>query len=152
MKERLTVYPDSDLMARIDEISKRRGMPKSPIVVAAIASFVSPDAADRREAAFTRRLDLITRQMERQERDLGIAVEALALFVQFWLTVTPQLHDASQPGIRGKGAERYRDFIATLGRRVSKGRSLLREISEEIRPDRQGGFAEVDQQESGHVG
>jgi hypothetical protein len=75
------------------------------------------------------RLDLLTRQVERLERDLSIAVEALALFIRFWLTVTPALPESAQTAAQAKGRERYESFLETLGRRLAKGRSLLREVS-----------------------
>jgi len=55
----------------------------SLIAEAAIASFLSPDAEERREAAIARRLDQLGRRMARLKRDVGIAVETLALFVRF---------------------------------------------------------------------
>ena len=50
---------------------------------AALASHLSPDGADRLEAALARRLDRITRHLERIERHVGISNEALAVFVRF---------------------------------------------------------------------
>jgi hypothetical protein len=55
------------------------------VAEAAIASFLSPDAAERQEAVITKRLDQLDRRMTRLERDLGISVETLAVFVRFWL-------------------------------------------------------------------
>jgi hypothetical protein len=71
----------------------------------------------------------LTRQVERLERDLTIAVEALALFIRFWLVVTPSLPESAQTAAQAKGRERYESFLETLGRRLSKGQSLLREVS-----------------------
>ena len=96
---------------------------------------LSPDSADMREAAFVRRLDRHTRQLERVERDLAIAIETMALFVQFWLAVTPPLPESAHAAAKAKGAERYRDFVETLGRRLQRGNSLVREISLEIWPE-----------------
>ena len=58
-----------------------------------------------------------------------IAVEALALFIRFWLIVTPSLPESAQAAAQAKGRERYDSFLETLGRRLSKGQSLLREVS-----------------------
>ena len=132
MKTRLNVYFPPDLLRRIEEFADRKRLSRSAIVEAAVASFLSPDGADQREAAFTRRLDRLSRQIERLERDVGISVEALALFVRFWLTVTPPLPSEAQAAAQAKGRERYQDFIETLGRRLAKGGGLLREISTEI--------------------
>ena len=103
--------------------------PKSLIAEAAIMSFLTPDDADRREAALTRRLDLLTRQGERLERDLWVAAETLALFIRFWLTVTTPLPEGAQAAAQAKGRERFDAFLQTVGRRLAKGKSVLRELS-----------------------
>ena len=102
MKERLSVYLDPPVMRSLIDYADRQGKSKSLIAEAAIASFLSPDAAERQEATFARRLDRLVRQMERLERDVGIAVESLALFVRFWLTATPALPEQAQCGRPGQ--------------------------------------------------
>ena len=105
---------------------------RSAIVEAAVASFLSPDGADRREAAFARRLDRLSRQVQRLERNVGIAIETLALFVRFWLTITPPLPTDAQAAAQLKGRQRYEGFVEALGRRLQKGQSLLHEIPEDV--------------------
>ena len=61
-----------DLARQIADLADRKKISRSAIVEAAVASFLSPDGADKREAALTRRLDRMTRQIHRIERDLGI--------------------------------------------------------------------------------
>jgi hypothetical protein len=128
-KVRLSVYLEPQIIARLTELADRKNQPKSLVAEAAITSFLTPDDADQLEAALTRRLDFLTRQVERLERDLGITVEALALFIRFWLIVTPSLPESAQAAAQAKGRERYDSFLETLGRRLSKGQSLLREVS-----------------------
>jgi len=128
-KEALSVYLDPEVMAQLIELAGQRNQSKSVIAEAAIASFVTPDDSDRREAALVRRLDLLTRQGERLERDLSIAAEAIALFIRFWLTVTPPLPESAQAAAQANGRERFELFLETLGRRLAKGHSLLREVS-----------------------
>jgi hypothetical protein len=128
-KVRLSVYLSPETMAEVTELARRKKKPRSLIAEAAIASFVTPDDSDRREAALVRRLDLLTRQGERLDRDLSIAVEVIALFIKFWLTVTPPLPESAQSAAQAKGRERFELFLETLGRRLSKGQSLLREVS-----------------------
>lgn len=128
-KPRLSVYLDPEVMTQLAELADRKEQPKSLVAEAAITSFLTPDDADRHEAAFARRLDLLTRQTERLERDLSIAVETLALFIRFWLTVTPPLPESAQAAAQAKGRERFESFLETLGRRLAKGQSFLREVS-----------------------
>ena len=132
MKERLSVYLDPPVMRSLIDYADRRGKSKSLVAEAAIASFLSPDAAERQEATLARRLDRLVRQTERLERDVGIAVETLALFVRFWLMATPALPEQAQAAARAKGAERYHTFIEALGRRIAKGPTLLREVSVDV--------------------
>ena len=129
MKLRLSVYLDPGLMQQLTELADRKEQPKSLVAEAAITSFLTPDEGDRREAAFSRRLDLLTRQIDRLERDHMISAEALALFVRFWLTVTSSLPESAQADAQAKGDERYELFLEALGQRLAKGQSLLREVS-----------------------
>ncbi|HUO12835.1 MAG TPA: CopG family transcriptional regulator, partial [Caulobacteraceae bacterium] len=101
---------------------------------AAIASFLSPDAAERQEAAISRRLDRLSRQGERLERDLGISIEMLALFVRSWLTATPPMPDAGHTAARAQSRERFDGFVQALGRKLAKGPAFTREISCEVAP------------------
>ena len=132
MRNRMNVYFPPEMLVQIAEFADRQKLSRSAIVEAAVASFLSPDGADRREAAFARRLDRLSRQMQRLERGVGISTEALALFVRFWLTVTPPLPNEAQSAAQAKGRERYEGFIEALGRRIQKGQSLLDEIPEDV--------------------
>ena len=132
MKEQFTVYLEPDLMKALTEYAERRRKPKSLVAEAAIASVLSPDTAERQEAALARRLDRITRQMERLERDIGISVETVALFIRFWLMATPSLSEQTQASARAKGTERYEGFMQALGRRLAKGPSFIQEVSLDI--------------------
>ena len=135
-RDRLNVYFEPATSKSLEDLAIRRRVSKSAIVDAAVASFLSPDSADRREAAYARRLDRLTRQVERLERDQTIALEALGLFIRAWLTATPPLADNAQASAQAKGRERYESFIETLGRRVQQGRSLAKEVLEDVkRPD-----------------
>jgi hypothetical protein len=127
-----TVYLEQDLMRTLTEYAERRAKPKSLVAEAAIASFLSPDASERQEATLVRRLDRVTRQMERLERDVRISVETIALLIRFWLMATPSLPEQTQAAARAKGAERYEGFIQALGRRLAKGSGFIREVSLDI--------------------
>jgi AcrR family transcriptional regulator len=128
MRDRLNLSLPVEMIAQINDLATRRRLTRSTIVEAAVASFLSPDGADRLEAAFARRLDRLTRQVQRLERDSGLSTEALALFIRFWLTITPPLPSDAQATAQAKGRERYEEFIEALGRRLNQGRTLRDEI------------------------
>ena len=135
-KSPVSVYLDPEIMTMLAEFAARRGQSRSMIAEAAIASFLSPDADERREAAVVKRLDQIDRRVSRLERDVGISVETLAIFVRFWLTSTPALPEPAAQAARAKASERYEAFVSALGRRLAMGPQLRQEISEDVSPTR----------------
>ena len=137
-KNRLSVYLDPDVMNALADYAAARDVSQSLIAEAAIASFLSPDAAERKEAAITRRLDQLDRRVQRLERDVGIATETLALFVRFWLTTTPALPE-SRP--RPRHAPKACSATTASSRRsaagCAKGRSSGRRSPRTCRRHRQ---------------
>jgi predicted transcriptional regulator len=130
-KIQISVYLDAALMQALSAHAARREQSMSLIAEAAIASFLSPDADERREAAIAKRLDQQDRRLARLERDVGIAVETLALFIRFWLTTTPPLPEPAAKAARAQAGSRYDNFVAALGRRLTQGPKLRQEIPEE---------------------
>jgi predicted transcriptional regulator len=133
-KTPLSVYLDPDVMRALAAYADRRGKSRSLIAEAAIASFLSPDADEQREAAITKRLDRLDRRSTRLERDVGIGVEMIALFVRFWLSNTPPPPEVERAAMRRLGNDRYDAFIEALGRRLAKGPKVRQEIGEDVMP------------------
>ena len=133
-KAQISVYLDQTIMTMLGDYAARRGQPQSMIAEAALASFLSPDADERREAAIAKRLDQVDRRLARQERDSGWAVETLGVFVRFGRATTPAWPAPAAQAARAKAAERYEAFVTALGRRLAKGPKLRQEISEDINP------------------
>jgi hypothetical protein len=77
MRHRLNIHLSSEILQQIADLASHKKLSQSAIIQAAVTSFLSPDGADRREAAFTRRLDRLTRQIQRLERNTGVTLETL---------------------------------------------------------------------------
>lgn len=133
-KTPFSVYLDPELMNALAAYADRRGKSRSLVAEAAIASFLSPDADEQREAAIAKRLDRLDRRTTRLERDVGIGVEMIALFVRFWLSNTPSPPEAERAAMRRQGGDRYDAFMEALGRRLAKGPKVRQEISEDLPP------------------
>jgi hypothetical protein len=117
-----------DLAGKLADYAAQKHVSQALVVETALVSLLSPDGADRLEAAVARRLD----RMERLERHVPISNEALAVFVRFWLTSTPPLPDAALAAAQTKGRERYEGFVEALSRRLTRGRKLADEISVDV--------------------
>ena len=121
-----------DVASKLAAYATQKHVSQAVVVEAALASLLSPDGADRLEAALARRLDRMTRRMERLERHVTISNEALAVFIRFWLTSTPPLPDTTLAAAQTKGRERYDGFVEALSRRLARGRKLADEISIDV--------------------
>ena len=132
MRTKHTFRLPPDLAGKLADYAARKRVPQALVVETALASHLSPDGADRLEAALARRLDRMTRQIERLERHVTISNEALALFVRFWLTSTPPLPDTAQAASQAKGRQRYEGFVEALGRRLARGRTLADELTADV--------------------
>ena len=80
MRTKHTFRLPPDLAGQLADHASRKRVPQALIVETALASFLSPDNSERMEAALGRRLDRLTRHVERLERHITISNEALALF------------------------------------------------------------------------
>lgn len=132
MKVQTKVFLSRDLSLALDEAARRLKRSKSEIAQAAIATYLSPDGAEMQEAALSRRLDRVTRALDRLERDVLISNEALALLIKAWLMATPALSEPDQKAQAAKGQERYAGFIDALARRLAAGRLLKTELPADV--------------------
>ena len=134
-RARLNVFIEPSHARRLDELAAMKGLSKSSIVAAALSSFLSPDGGDQREAVIARRLDRLSRQLDKFERDQNILIETLALYVRYFLTVSTPIPEPHQEAARAQGRARFEQFVEQLGRHLLRGRSLVKEVYEEIRPE-----------------
>jgi hypothetical protein len=128
----VSVYLDPNLMKTLAVYSARREQSLSLIAEAAIASFLSPDADEQREAAIAKRLDQVDRRIARLECDIGISIETLAQFVRSWLAATPPLPEPAAQAARAKAGARCDSFVAALRGRLNHGPKLRQEVSEDV--------------------
>ena len=129
MKVQAKVFLPGEVARALDEVARRTRRSKSEIMVAALASYLSPDSAEATEAAVTRRLDRMSRQIERLERDVTISNEAVALFVRTWLRNAPSMNSSDDQAAVDIGRERYARFVETLARRLSTGKLLRDDVA-----------------------
>jgi hypothetical protein len=98
-------------------------------VEAAISSFLSPDGSERLEAAFSRRLDRISRQLDRLDYHVEVGNEAFALYLRRWLAATPALPGEASAAARAEAEKRFEHFLEALARRVRSARHLSDDLA-----------------------
>lgn len=118
----------ADLARALADHARMRKASQTAIIEAALASFLSPDAADRLEASLSRRLDRMTRDIARLQWHAELGAETLAIFIRFWLTHHVPSPDSQGQAAQAVGRERWERFVETLARRMETGSRLEKEI------------------------
>ena len=123
---------DAELVKLMTERAQQRRLTRTEIVEAALASLLSPDHDERLEAMVTRRLDRMSRQLDRVEWQSELASETLALLVRHWLTNSPPLPDTALAAAQAVGKRRWDAFVTALARRMEAGPKLASELSHDV--------------------
>jgi FPC/CPF motif-containing protein YcgG len=124
VKSKHTFRLPPDLADRLADYARRKRVTQAQVVETALNSFLSPDGSERMEAAFSRRMDKVVRQLDKLDYRAELNSEALALFVRFWLTANPALPDAARPAAQAQGKERFEGFVEALARKMEFGPKL----------------------------
>lgn len=132
MKPKLSAYVSDSVAQRLELAARRPGTNKSAIVDAALDRFLNPERDASGDAALIRRLDRMSRQLDRADRDLSIMAETIALFVRYYLTITPPLPTGDQDAARALGRERFEMFVAQVGKRIAAGGRLVADVLEQV--------------------
>lgn len=110
-KPRINVHITRESWRMLDEATHRSGVSKASIVDAALRAFFAPEAADRRDSVILRRIDRINGRLDRLERDLSVNAETMALFIRYYMTMTPPLPEQEREAAQALGKERFEYFI-----------------------------------------
>ncbi len=137
-RTRLNLFIEPEHARRLDELAIKKAVSKSSLVAAALAAWLGPTSGDQRETAMAKRLDRLSRQYERLERDQNILIETVALYVRYYLTVVTPVPAAHQDAARAQGRLRFSQFVEQLGRRLQKGRRLLDDVQTDSFADNTG--------------
>lgn len=123
MKPRHHLYLDEDLTAQLERLGSKPGTSKSAIVSDALRDYLNRRATREVDDLLKVRLDRISTQLGRIERDSLVLLETLSLFVRYQLTVTAPLPEADKAA-QAVGRERFRRFVDQVGRQLAAGRSI----------------------------
>lgn len=123
MKPRHHLYLDEALTAQLERLGSKPGTSKSAIISDALRDYLNRRATREVDDLLKMRLDRISTQLGRIERNGHVLLETLSLFVRYQLTVTAPLPDADKAA-QAVGRERFRRFVDEVGRQLAGGRSI----------------------------
>jgi hypothetical protein len=118
-KPRINIHVTPEADALLKRAVLDGAASKAAVVDAAIKQLLDAKADERALQRIAQRLDKLTRAMERMA-DEGIAqTETLALFVLYYLCVTPPLPESLRGGAEAAGRKRFEHFIGQVGARLA---------------------------------
>ena len=113
-----------DLSSRFEALASKPGATKSAILAEALRALLDYRGASEAERLFSMRLDRISVQLARIERNTHVELESLALFVRYMLTVNAPLAEEDEVA-RAIGRDRFAAFVARVGQQLASGRSTF---------------------------
>ncbi len=119
-----TVYVPRALKKRLDEVSSAPGVSQTKIIAEALANWLERKGASELELRFAKRLDRLSNQLTRIERNGHVELESLALFIRYMLTVTAPIPEGDDAA-RAVGKDRFAAFVERVGRKLVTGRLTL---------------------------
>jgi hypothetical protein len=131
-KKRYTLYLSRPLARKFDEVARIRNGAKSALFEDALKHSLEPRPLPGVADGLARRFDELNKSAKTVERDVAIVTETLALFVKYFLTITPPLPMSEQEPARLLGNERFEVFVAEIGRRLATDQRLVSEVLETI--------------------
>ncbi len=131
-KKRYALYISRSLASKFDLVAQQRHGSKSAMLEEALPLSLEPQRVPGAEEVLVRRLDELHKVVGTVNRDVAIVTETLALFVRYFLTITPPLPQSEQESARLLGRERFQVFVAQVGRRLASDHRLVSEVLETI--------------------
>jgi hypothetical protein len=124
IRVRYQLFLDPDVSQRFEALATRPGMNKSAILRDALTAWLDRRATNELDDHFGQRLNRLSAQLNRMERDQLILLESLALFVRLTLLRDAHLPDPD-PAARALARDRYEAFVAQVGRHLATGQTTL---------------------------
>ena len=110
-----------EVSERLEALARAPGASKSRLLAAAVTAWLDRRGTDELEQRFALRLDRLSNQLARIERDGHVGIESLALFIRYMLTVNAPLPEEDEAA-RAIGRDRFVAFVRRVARQLASGR------------------------------
>jgi hypothetical protein len=123
-KVRHQLFLPADVTEKLEALAAKPGCSKSAILTDALIAWLGRSAGHELDDRFGVRLNRISMQLGRLERDGQVLLESLALFIRYQLNVTAPLPEADAAA-RAVGRDRFQAFIEQVARQLARGDRTL---------------------------
>lgn len=137
-KIRHQLFLPKDVTERLEALAAKPGASKSAILTDALIAWLNRRAGHELDDRFGLRLNRISMQLGRIERDGLVLLESLALFIRYQLNVTAPLPEADAAA-RAVGRDRFQAFIEQVARQLVRGDRTLDQTGTDASEPQPGG-------------
>ena len=123
-KVRYQLFLDLPTSARLEKLAAKPGLSKSAVLVDAVNAWLDRRGSNELDDRFGQRLNRMSAQLNRIERDQRIQLESLALFVRMTLLRDAHLPDPDA-ATRAVARDRFEHFVEQVGRQLAAGNKSL---------------------------
>jgi hypothetical protein len=127
-RQLIRTYVPAALHNKLQQYAAKKGVSKSSVNHAALARYLDDTNHDQ---VILRKLDRISRNQERGQRDSDFFVEAFAVFVQIWMAHTPRLADADKPLAEQSALQRFREYAEHVVEKLAEGGTFFADQARE---------------------
>jgi Arc/MetJ family transcription regulator len=118
MKPRHHLYLDDELTTELELLASKPGASKSSIVADALRQYLRHRGGNPHEVAIARRLDKLSQQNAKMQRDMDVLFEALTRFIRTYMLMTGNL-PSPDDAARTRANVRYNQFIDAMGKALA---------------------------------
>jgi hypothetical protein len=145
MRHRHALYLSEHLSCQLSITAETHHVSKSAILEWALTRYLSAATNGSSSDLQALQQEQAARTLRRMERDLAITAELTAMFMRYFLTITPPLPESEHAAARALGLLRFDQVIEEIATRIRTDRSLMARVTAAINdetpqtdPDKQG--------------
>ena len=128
MTLKIGVYLTDDVARRFRIALRRSGMTKSALVNQALARLLDPPATSDPGQDEHRVLKVLLERVRWLQRETTVLTETLAMFIRYFLMLTPPLPEREREAAQTIGRQRYDVFVREIASRIVSDKGLISNV------------------------
>ena len=128
MKTKIGIYLDADVARSFRIALRQPGATKSKLVNAALRTYLSPLPVPGPGDQVLQHLKRLAKRLRQLHRNTEVVSETLALFVRYFLMITPPIQEDERPAAEALGRERYVVFIKEIAKRLASDKGMAADV------------------------
>jgi predicted transcriptional regulator len=128
MRQRHALYLSEAMTHQLQAAAETHRVSKSAILERALQQFLAPQSNGTSTNLQTLQQETMQRSLNRLERDLAVGNELTAIFVRYFLMITPPLPASEHDAAQITGQLRFDQVIETIAARIRTDRALVARV------------------------